>query len=107
LLVATKLAHDELGEKVALFVGCATASVLHGRESTYGVLGGNFCALVLIECVSDMVKDAIYLFNAIDTGVVTYVPGPTLLTAMIAGASSCAALLGGVRINCLVQAQGL
>ena len=69
LLLATKVAHEELGEKVAVFLGCTAALWVGGlrSDSVAKVL-----ALLLLEAVSDMAKAAVYAASEIDVGHVRF-----------------------------------
>ncbi len=100
LLLATKVAHEELGEKVAVFLGCSVALWVGGlsSESVTKAL-----ALVLLEAVSDWTKTVAYAANKIDVGHVRFnFHWPTLLgTALVGGASWCT-LLVAARFNCLI-----
>ncbi len=69
LLLATKVPHEELGEKVAVFLGCTFARWVGGlsSESVAKAL-----ALVLLEAVSDVAKAAVYAASEIDVGHVRF-----------------------------------
>jgi hypothetical protein len=100
LLVATKVAHEELGEKVAVFLGCTVALWVGGltKESVPKAL-----ALVLLEAISDVTKAAAYAASKIKVGHVQFnFHWPTLIGTALAGGSSWAALLVAIRINCLI-----
>ena len=68
-LLAIKVAHEELGEKVAMFLGCTVALWVGGlsSESVAKAL-----ALVLLEAVSDVAKAAAYAASKIDVGHVRF-----------------------------------
>ena len=101
LLLATKVAHEELGEKVAVFLGCTVALWVGGlsSESVAKAL-----ALVLLEAVSDLAKAVAYKASKIDVGHVRFnFHWPTLLgVALVGGGGSWGVLLGAIRINCLI-----
>ena len=100
LLLATKVAHEELGEKVAVFLGCTVALWVGGlsSESVAKAL-----ALVLLEAVSDGTKTAAYAANKIDVGHVRFnFHWPTLIGIALVGGGSWGVLLGAIRINCLI-----
>jgi hypothetical protein len=100
LLLATKVAHEELGEKVALFLGCTVALWVGGLSSE---AVAKVLALVLLEAVSDVAKGAAYAASNIDAGHVRFkFNWPTLLGVALVGGSSWAALLVAIRINCLI-----
>ncbi len=94
------MAHEELGEKVAMFLGSTFALWVGGlcSESVAKAL-----ALVLLEAVSDVAKAAAYAASKIDVGHVRFnFHRPTLLGLALVGGGSWAALLVAVRINCLI-----
>ncbi len=100
LLLATKVAHEELGEKVAVFLGCTVALWVGGlsSESVTKAL-----ALLLLEAVSDVAKAVAYAASEIDVGHVRFnFHWPTLIGVALVGGSSWAALLGAIRMNCLI-----
>jgi hypothetical protein len=100
LLLATKVAHEELGEKVAMFLGCTVALWVGGlsSESVAKAL-----ALVLLEAISDVAKAAAYAASKIDVGHVQFnFHWPTLLGLTLVGGGSWAGLLFAIRINCLI-----
>ena len=100
LLLATKVAHEELGEKVAMFLGCTVALWVGGlsSESVAKAL-----ALVLLEAISDVAKAAAYAASKIDVGHVQFnFHWPTLLGTALVGGASWASLLFAIRINCLI-----
>ena len=99
-LLATKVAHEELGEKVAMFLGCTVALWVGGLSSESVVKA---LALVLLEAVSDVAKAAAYAASKIDVGHVRFnFHWPTLLGVALVGGASWGALLGAIRINCLI-----
>jgi hypothetical protein len=100
LLLATKVAHEELGEKLAMFLGCTVALWVGGLSSESAAKA---LALVLLEAISDVAKTAAYAASKIDVGHVRFnFHWPTLLGLVLAGGASWAALLFAIRINCLI-----
>jgi hypothetical protein len=100
LLLATKVAHEELGEKVAVFLGC-TVALWVGGQSSESV--AKALTLMLLEAVSDGAKAAAYAASNIDAGHVRFnFHWPTLLAISLVGGSSWGALLGAIRVNCLI-----
>jgi hypothetical protein len=100
LLLATKVAHEELGEKVAMFLGCTCALWVGGRS---GELVAKALALVLLEAVSDLAKAAAYAASDIDAGHVRFnFHWPTLVALELVGGASWALLLAAIRFNCLI-----
>ena len=102
LLLATKVAHEELGEKVAVFLGC-TVALWVGELSSESV--AKAVALMLLEAVSDLAKAAAYAASKIDVGHVRFnFHWPTLLgIALVGGGGSWGgAIIGAIRINCLI-----
>jgi hypothetical protein len=102
LLLATKVAHEELGEKVAMILGCTVALWVGGlsSESVAKAL-----ALALLEAVSDVAKAAAYAASKIDVGHVRFnFHWPTLLgLAFVGGGTSWGILLAAIRTNCLID----
>ena len=99
LLLATRVAHEELGEKVALCLGCAAALWLGGlrAESATRAL-----VLVILEAASDVAKSAAYAWNDIEVGRVTFAFHlPTLLGVALVGGASWLAMLAAILFNCL------
>ncbi len=101
LLLATKVAHEELGEKVAVFLG-STVALWVGGLSSESV--AKALALVLLEALSDVAKAAAYAASEIDVGHVRFnLHWPTLLGVAFVGAGvSWSCLLGAIRVNCLI-----
>ncbi len=100
LLLATKVAHEELGEKVAMFLGCSVALWVGGlsSESVAKAL-----ALVLLEAISDVAKAAAYAASKIEVGHVRFnFHWPTLLGLALVGGGSWAGLLFAIRTNRLI-----
>jgi hypothetical protein len=100
LLIATKVAHAELGEKVALLLGCAAAIAMSGRsrEST-----ARASALVLLEAVSDHAKVAAYAANGISVSNTRFnFHWPTLLGLALVGGVAWSTLLMALRLECWI-----
>jgi hypothetical protein len=90
-LTTSRLAHEELGEKAAVFLGCAFALSV-GRLSSESV--AKALALVLLEAVSDVTNAAVYGESKIDAGRVRFnFHWPTLLGVD---------LVGGRELGCFV-----
>ncbi len=99
LLLATRVAHEELGEKVSLCLGCAAASWLGGLSADSATRA---LALFFLEAASDMAKSAAYAASDIEVGRVTFVLHlPSLLGVALVGGASWFALLAAIRFNCL------
>jgi hypothetical protein len=100
LLLAVKVAHEELGEKTAVFIGCAVAARLGGLSSEWAAKA---LALLLLEAVSDLTKASAYAASKIDVGRARFnFHWPSLLGVALLGGSSCALLLAAIGINCLI-----
>ncbi len=101
--VATRVAHEELGEKMAIFIGGAFALAFEGL-SPYSCT--KLLMLVLLEAVADTLKEAVYAKSAIDVGRVQLnIRGSTLVAVALIGCSTCCCLLCAIRANCLVGQQ--
>jgi hypothetical protein len=99
LLLATKVAHEELGEKLALVVGCAIAITVRARTLR---CAANTLVLVLSEMVTDEMKELVYESSGIPTGSISFgYHGPTLLAIVFVGSACCTVVLAGIRVNCL------
>jgi hypothetical protein len=100
LLLATKVAHEELGEKVAVFIGCTVALWVGGPSSESAA---KVFALVLLEAISDVTKAAAYEASKIDVGHVRFnFHWPTLLGVALVGGESLGGMFGAIRMNCLI-----
>ena len=100
LLLATKVAHEELGEKVAVFLGCTVALWVGGlsSESVAKAL-----ALVLLEAVSDWTKTVAYAASKIDVGHVSFrFHGSLFLAIALIGGAACGAVFNAVRAACMI-----
>ncbi len=100
LWLATKVAHEELGEKLAMILGCMAAVSVTGLTS--GIVA-KVLVLVLLEAVSDVSKAAAYSAYRVEIGKVRlnfYAPAVTA-TVMVGVAAWCT-MGGAIRINCLV-----
>jgi hypothetical protein len=90
------VAHEELGEKVGMFLGCSVA--LWVGESVAKAL-----ALVLLEAISDVAKAAAYAASKFDVGhVQCNFHWPTLLGLALVGGGSWGSVLSAIRVNCLI-----
>ena len=99
LLLATRVAHEELGEKVALCLGCAAALWLGGLSAESATRA---IALCLLEAASDVAKSAAYASSDIQVGRVTFALHlPSLLGVALVGGASWLAMLAAIRFNCL------
>jgi hypothetical protein len=99
LLLATKVAHEELGDKVAVFLGCTVALRVGGLRSDSAAKA---LALVLLEAVSDVAKAVAYAASKIDVGHVRFnFNWSTLLGVVLVGGESLGGLFGVIRVNCL------
>jgi hypothetical protein len=100
LLFAVKVAHEELGEKAALFLGCAVAARVGGLSSEWAV---KTLALLLLEAVSDLAKTGAYAARKIDVGHVRFnFHWPSLLGVALVGGGSCGVLFAAIGFNCLI-----
>jgi hypothetical protein len=100
LLLAVKIAHEELGEKVALFLGCAVAARVGGLSSEWAVKA---LALLVLEAVSDLAKAGVYSASKIDIGHVRFnFHWPSLLGVTLVGGSSWCVMLIAIGFNCLI-----
>ena len=98
LLLAVKIAHEELGEKAAVFLGCAVAARVGGLSSEWAV---KTLALLLLEAVSDLAKTGAYAARKIDVGHVRFnFHWPTLLGVAVIGGGSWGMLLVAIGFNC-------
>jgi hypothetical protein len=100
LLLAVKIAHEELGEMAALFLGCAVAARVGGLSSEWTV---KTLALLLLETVSDLAKTGAYAASKVDVGHVRFnFHWPSLLGVALVGGGSCGSLLLAIGVNCLI-----
>ncbi len=102
LLIATRVAHEELGEKCAVILGCGFAQCLGGISSA---LAANAIALIVLEAVCDALKAAVWAAHAqVDVAHVRFTfHWPTLLGLICVGASTCCNLLAALRFDCLTD----
>jgi hypothetical protein len=99
LLFATKVAHQDLGEKVALLCGGAMAMWFQARPETAAKLS----VLILLELVSDVVKDYVYVARKIEVGRIRYnFRARTLLAVVVAAGAASSMMLAAVYVNCVV-----
>jgi hypothetical protein len=100
LLLAVKIAHEELGEKTALFLGCAVAARVGGLSSEWAAKA---FALLLFETVSDVAKASVYAARNIDVGHARFnFHLPSLLGVALVGGASWAGLMGAIGLNCFI-----
>jgi hypothetical protein len=100
LLLAVKIAHEELGEKTAIFLGCSVAARVGGLNSMWA---GKALALLLLEAISDLAKASAYAAFKIDVGRARFnFHWPSLLGVALLGGASCAGLLPAIGVNCLL-----
>ena len=100
LLLAVKIAHEELGEKAAIFLGCSVAARVGGLNSVWA---GKVLALLLLEALSDLAKASAYAALKIDVGRARFnFHWPSLLGVALLGGASCAGLLAAIGVNCLI-----
>ncbi len=97
LLLATNLANRDLGEKIALIAGGALATWFKARPETAAKLS----VLVLLEIVSDVVKEHLYAASKIDVGRIRYnLRVPAVLAVAIAAGAACNVMFNAVQIVC-------
>ena len=97
--LAVKLAHEELGERVALLLGCAVGVVLRGFEVA---AIANMGVLILLEIASDEVKELVYARRGIHTGRVSFqLHIPTVAAVVLSALASTVTVFTGLRLNCL------
>ncbi len=100
LLFAVKVAHEELGEKAAVFLGCAVAARVGGLSSEWAVKA---LALLLLEVVSDLAKTGVYAARKIHVGHARFnFHWPTLLGVALVGGASWGLVLLAIGVNCLI-----
>ena len=99
LLFATKVANHDLGEKIALLCGGAMAMWFQARPETAAKLG----VLILLEIVSDVVKDYVYVARKIEMGRIRYTfRARTLLAMAVAAGAASSVMVNAVHLNCLI-----
>jgi hypothetical protein len=99
LLLAVKIPHEELGEKTALFLGCAVAARVGGLSSEWAVKA---LALLLLEAVADVAKAGAYAASKIDVGHVRFnFHWPSLLGVTLVGGATWGVMLQAIGFNCL------
>jgi hypothetical protein len=102
LFVATKVAHEDLGERIAIFVGCGMAFA-YTQELVVADAAAKVLLLVLLEMATDIVKVAIYAASDIDIGRVRFnVHVWGIIAVALAGSTGCGACVAGARINCMI-----
>jgi hypothetical protein len=101
LLIATRVAHADVGEKAALLLGCAAAIWISGLSLE---LTARAFALVLLEAVADHAKAATYAAGGINVrSIGLNFHFLTLLGIALTGGTSCATLFLAVRIECWIS----
>ncbi len=100
LLIATRVAHEELGEKCAAILGCALAQWLGGLSSASAARS---VVLIVTEAVADVLKTSVWAAHAeVDVANVRFTfHWPTLIGVACFGAATCCNLLVALRIDCL------
>ncbi len=102
LLIATKVVHHEIGEKVALFIGLGGAFFANSAARAGLAYLRTVCVLLLIETACDIVKDYAYSSRGVPTTQVRFAASPKALLALLCiGAASCATMFASVRVDCL------
>ncbi len=105
--LAVKLAHEELGEKISLFVGATLAATVHGSLVAGNVLT-RFFALLLIECVTDEIKASFFASVGLH---IRHVESKfhirSALGVIFMGVAASSSTLGSVRYQCYVDALGV
>ncbi len=97
---AVKIAHEELGEKAAIFLGCSVAARVRGLNSVWA---GKALALLLLEAIADFAKAGAYAAIKIDVGRARFnFHWPSLVGVVLLGGASCAGLLAAIGVNCLI-----
>ncbi len=100
LSVASKVAHQDLGERVAMFVGCALG-LAQAEPSAF--VAGKVLTLVVLEIATGFAKVAIFAASEIRVGTVRFNAHLSAFIAVaFAGACGCEGVNGGLRINCMI-----
>lgn len=103
--LAAKLAHEELGEKISLFVGVTLAATTHG--SLASVLPC-FFALLLIECATDEIKASFFSSIGLHIRLVeSSFHIRSVLGIIFMGVAASSSTLGSVRYQCYVAGLGV
>ncbi len=101
-LLAIKVVHEELGEMIGVFVGCGVATWISGWQPA---TIANACVVVLVEVLSDLVKDRLYMASGIPIGNVRYRMNAWMLSAVVSiGAAGCCLIVASLRLECWVAA---
>jgi hypothetical protein len=100
LFIASRVAHEELGEKCAAILGCVLAQWLGEFSSASAARS---VALIVLEAVSDALKTSVWAAHAdVDVAHVHFTfHWPTLLGVACFGASTCCCLFAGLHFECL------
>ncbi len=100
--MATKVAHEDLGERIAMFVGCGLAFA-YAEGLVVADAVAKVILLCLLEMATDIVKVAIYAASEIDIGRVRFnVHVWGIVAVALAGGTGCGSCIGGVRISCMI-----
>ncbi len=96
LLFATKVAQQNLGEKVALLWG------RDGHVVSSAPRGAKLSVLILLKIVSDVVKNYVYVARNIEVGRIRYnFRVRTLLAMTMAAGAASSVMLNAVDANCV------
>lgn len=102
LFVATKVAHEDLGERCAMFIGCSLA-VAYAEGLVIADTAAKVVILVLLEVLTDLGKYTIYKASQIEVGRVRFNLHVWAIVAVaFAGAKACTCVTSGIRINCMI-----
>ncbi len=102
LFVATKVAHEDLGERCAMFIGCSLA-VVYAEGLVIADTAAKVVILMLLEALTDLGKYTIFTANQIEIGRVRFNLHVWAIVAVaLAGATGCATVTAGNRINCMI-----
>ncbi len=101
LLLASKVAHQELGEKIGMILGVSVAAWFEGVDRA-GYTAVKVIVLVLLETGADLIREAAYVVHEIQVGRVRYTFDRFILFSIaLAGQGACAALFQSVRADCM------
>ncbi len=102
LFVATKVAHEDLGERCAMFIGCSLA-VAYAEGLVIADTAAKVVILMLLEALTDLGKVAIFRACQIEIGRVRFHLHVWAIVAVaLVGATGCGAVASGIRINCMI-----
>jgi hypothetical protein len=101
LLLAFKVAHQELGEKTGMILGVSVAAWFEGVDRA-GYTAVKGIVLVLLETGADLVREAVYAVHEIQVGRVRYTLDRFILFGVaLAGLCGCGCLFQSVRSDCM------